>query len=180
LAFIIAGSMHDVISTLSDAQRLASVGRVVNATLELASCERLRGLVVAPFGQVQYRLEFGTDIVQHPTVVLSLKGSARLMCQRSMEAFDFPLNTQIKLAFIADETEESGLMPEFDPILVGTGEKSFIEIVEDELILLIPNVPVNPEAVGAEVKPAVWEAKSPERQSPFASLAQLLNPPKKN
>ena len=172
--------MHDVISTLSDAQRLASVGRVVNATLELASCERLRGLVIAPFGQVQYRLEFGTDIVQHPTVVLSLKGSARLMCQRSMEAFDFPLNTQIKLAFIADETEESGLMPEFDPILVGSGEKSFIEIVEDELILLIPNVPVNPDAVGAEVKPAVWEAKSPDRQSPFASLAQLLNPPKKN
>ena len=177
---MITGSMHDVISNLSDAQRLASVGRVVNATLELGSCERLRGLVVAPFGQVHYRLEFGTDIVQHPTVVITLKGSARLMCQRSMEAFDFPLNTQVKLAFIAEEAEESGLMPDFDPILVGTGEKSFVEIVEDELILLIPNVPVNPEAVTAETKPAVWEAKSPDRQSPFASLAQLLNPPKKN
>ena len=172
--------MHDFISNLSDAQRLASVGRVVNATLELGSCVRLRGLVIAPFGQVHYRLEFGTDAVQHPTVAITLKGFARLMCQRSMEAFDFPLNAQVKLAFIADEADESGLMPDFDPILVGVGDKSFVEIVEDELILLIPNVPVNPDIASDETKSAVWEAKSPDRQSPFASLAQLLNSPKKN
>ena len=166
--------MIQEISGMADAQKLASTGRIVEGRIALNDSDRLSGLVVDPFGQVDYRLSFFFDMVQRPCVKLSLSGSARLICQRSMEGFDFPIRSETQLGFIASEEEESALMPDFDPILITPATISFTGIVEDELILAIPQVPVNPALTKTDPGPGIWQAKPPEKSSPFANLSSLL------
>jgi uncharacterized protein len=171
--------MQDVISSMADAQKLASVRRTVEGTLALAQRPRLEGLVQDTGGSVRYRMEFDVDIVQRPIVRVQLDGFARLLCQRSLETFDYSIKAESKLAFIADEADESSLMPDFDPVLVGVGEITLIEIVEDEVILQIPAIAINAAKISAEdaAKPMHWESPA-EKQSPFAALAGLMG--KKN
>jgi uncharacterized protein len=177
---ILRALMQDVISSFADAQKLAAVGRVIEGTLDLSRSQRLTGLVVEQGGMVRYRLNFGTDKVSNPTVQVHVDGFARLLCQRSLQAFDYPLQATIDLGFIAKEADEGSLMPGFDPILLGENPVTMVELVEDELILMIPGVAVNPASLDAQNVPLVFEAKAPERSSPFANLSQMLNPLKKN
>jgi uncharacterized protein len=161
------------ISTMADAAKLASTGRIESGRLQLATLPRLDGLLVQPFGDVNFQLEFFADIAQRPCVRLQLKGTAHLLCQRSLEGFAFPLESETQLGFIAEEADESALMPGFDPILITLEAISFQSIVEDELILMIPQVPVNPALTNAD-EPSMWQAKPPEKTSPFANLSSLL------
>ncbi len=165
--------MNAVILNMGDAMRLATTGRTVVGRLELAQLERLNGLLVAPYGHVDYTLVFSTDVVGHACVRIQINGAARLMCQRSLEGFDFKIASDTRLGFIATEEEESALMPDFDPILITSEAITPVSLVEDELILLIPPVPVNPALPNSE-SPGVWQARAPEKAHPFASLGSLL------
>jgi uncharacterized protein len=165
--------MITAITSMADAQKLASTGRIIEDTIALGELARLEGLLVEPFGSVKYKLVFSTDVVGRACVRVKFKGSARLLCQRSLEGFDFPLDYDAMLGFIAKEDEESSLMPNCDPILITHDTIEFISLVEDELILLIPPVPVNPALADAQ-SPGVWQAKAPEKTNPFASLSSLL------
>jgi uncharacterized protein len=165
--------MISAISSMADAQKLASVGRILEGTLLLGDSPRLNGLVIQPFGQVSYKLTFFTDVVGRACVRVKFSGHARLLCQRSLEGFDHPIESDTQLGFIAKEEEESALMPDFDPILIGHDPIEFLSLVEDELILLIPQVPVNP-ALEDATSPGVWQAKAPEKANPFADLGSLL------
>jgi uncharacterized protein len=183
-ASAILRAMQTAITSMADAQKLAARQHRVDAEVELQSLSRLNGLLVAPFGRVKYRLSFAPDVVGRACVTVQLHGQARLLCQRSLEPFDFVIDSTSKLGFIAEEAEEASLMEGFDPILLGYTPVSFESIAEDELILLIPPVPVNPAVVAQSDQhdgPAgVWEAKAPEQAHPFAQLGELLKSNKRN
>jgi uncharacterized protein len=169
--------MQTQINSMADAQKLAVRQHSVQAEVSLQSLSRLNDLLVPPYGRVQYALSFGVDAVGRACVNVKLRGSARLLCQRSLEPFDFALDSSTSLGFISDEADEASLMEGFDPILVGLEPISFESIAEDELILLIPPIPVNPLSEKPEDKdsPAgVWEALAPETTHPFAHLGTLL------
>jgi uncharacterized protein len=165
--------MITAISSMADAQKLASIGRILEGTLSLGDLPRLNGLVIEPFGQVSYKLVFSQDVVGRACVRVKFKGHARLLCQRSLEGFDYLIESDTQLGFIANEEDEASLMPNFDPILITHETIQFISLVEDELILLIPPVPVNPTLADAQ-SPGVWQAKAPETANPFANLSTLL------
>ena len=165
--------MITAITSMADAQKLASIGRVIEGAIALEDLLRLDGLLVEPYGSVDYTLTFFTDVVGRACVKVEFEGSARLLCQRSLEGFDYDLKYEAQLGFIAKEDEESSLMPDFDPILITHDTIEFLSLVEDELILLIPPVPVNPKLADAH-SPGIWQAKAPEKANPFASLSSLL------
>jgi uncharacterized protein len=165
--------MISAISSMSDAQKLASIGRIIEGEASLGDLPRLNGLIVEPFGSVKYKLVFSTDMTGRACVRVKFAGTARLLCQRSLEGFDYSIESSTSLGFIATEEEESSLMPDFDPILITHEKIEFLSLVEDELILLIPPVPVNPAASDA-TSPGVWQAKAPESSNPFAGLSSLL------
>lgn len=165
--------MITAITSMADAQKLASIARLMEGSIQLGDLPRLNGLVIEPFGQITYKMSFFSDVVGRACVRIKFKGHARLQCQRSMEGFDFPLESDVQLGFIAKEEEESALMPDFDPVLVGLNPIEFLSLVEDELILMIPQVPVNPTLEDAS-SPGIWQAKAPEKANPFADLGSLL------
>ena len=96
-----------------------------------------------------------------------------------LELFDVPLQRREiardllqQLGLITSEAQENALPEQMEPLLVPeSGEMPAIDLVEDELILAVPVVPINPDS---ELPSQEWhEEPEEEKQNPFGVLAQL-------
>lgn len=158
---------------LVDAWRMVSSRRGLEARVSLAALARLADSLVDSDGDVVYSLDFGTDELQLPYVDLRAQASLPLLCQRSLERFLFPVTIEQRLGLIRDEADEAALPEGYEPLLMPPdGMLSPVALVEDELILAIPLVPVKP---GTEAMEADWPAPAAdlERVNPFAALSAL-------
>ena len=80
-----------------------------------------------------------------------------------------------RLGLILDEADEAGLPPDYEPLLVpADGMLRPADMVEDELILALPVVPMKPGTEEAE-QGAEWPATADDdmQANPFAALAAL-------
>jgi uncharacterized protein len=156
-----------------DAWRMVAAGRTFEGVLPLASMTRLRDSLVDAEGSVRVVVEFGRDALRVPYVELGIEAELPLQCQRSLQRFLLPVRTVQRLGLVADEADEAGLPPDYEALLVPEdGGLRPAELVEDELILAVPVVPVAP---GTEAMERDWPATPGEAAatSPFAALAAL-------
>ncbi|MGY0618831.1 YceD family protein [Lysobacter sp. A378] len=156
-----------------DALRMVATRRGVEGRVPLAALVRLRDSLVDSDGDVSYSLDFGTDELQVPYVELRAQASLPLLCQRSLERFLFPVAIAQRLGLIRNEADEAALPEGYEPLLMPPdGMLSAVALVEDELILAIPVIPVKP---GTEAMEADWPAPAAdlERVNPFAALSAL-------
>ncbi|TWI03483.1 uncharacterized protein IP90_01294 [Luteimonas cucumeris] len=152
---------------------MVAARRAFEGRLPLASMGRLRDSLVDAQGEVAYSIEFGTDALQVPYVELQIEAALPLECQRSLQRYLEPVRIVQRLGLIRNEEDEAGLPPGYEPLLIaGHGELRPVELIEDELILAVPVVPVNPESASVQ---SDWPADEEEKAqaSPFAALAAL-------
>ncbi|WP_159679181.1 YceD family protein [Luteimonas sp. 9C] len=159
---------------LVDAWRMVAGNMRLDARLPLASLTRLRDLLADAEGDdVVCSIEFGRDALQQPFALLRIEAGLPLVCQRTLKRFVWPLELEQRLGLIRDEAEEVGLLPDYEALLLeGDGSLSPLALVEDELILAIPAIPVAP---GSEAIERDWPVSSEEetRVNPFSALAGL-------
>lgn len=157
-----------------DAWRMVQARRRFDGQVNLAQLTRLQGLVADAEGTCSYALEFGRDDVLRVSYVeLSITTELPLTCQRSMQRFLLPVSVVQRLGLIRDEEEESSLPEEYEALLVPEdGELRPLDLVEDELVLAVPVVPLSPdgEAVNRDWAPTEEETS---KANPFAALAAL-------
>ncbi len=156
-----------------DAWRMVAARREFEGRIPLASMLRLRGSLLEPEGDARYTLAFGTDALRVPFAALRIEAELPLECQRSLRRFLLPMVLEQRLGLIRDEADEAALPEEYEALLVeADGMLKPAELVEDELILALPVVPVSPdaEAVEREFVPTAEEAA---QANPFAALAGL-------
>lgn len=161
-----------------DAWRTVAARRSFEGRLPLASMGRLRDSLVDAEGEVAYVIEFGTDSLQVPYIELQIDAALPLECQRSLQRYLEPVRIVQRLGLIRDEEDEAGLPPGYEPLLMAEhGELRLAELIEDELILAVPVVPVNPDSDAVQND---WPADEEEmaQANPFAALAALKD--KKN
>lgn len=152
---------------------MVAARRQFEGRLPLATMSRLGGSLADTMGECSFALEFGQDALQVPFVELSIDAGLPLVCQRSLERFVFPVKTVQRLGLIRDEADEAALPPGYEALLVPEdGLLRPAELVEDELVLALPVVPMAP---GSELVDQTWSAGEEEMQaaSPFAALASL-------
>ena len=160
-----------------DASRMVAARRGVAGWVPLSALTRLRDSLVDTDGEVTYSLDFGTDELKVPFVELRVETELPLLCQRSLERFLFPVAIEQRLGLIRDEADEAALPPGYEALLVPEdGMLKPVELVEDELILALPVIPVKP---GTEAMERDWPAEETEleRANPFAALSALKNKP---
>ena len=160
---------------LLDAWRMVAGRRGVKGRAPLASLSRLADSLVDADGEVVYTLDFDTDDLQIPYVELRAAVDLPLLCQRTLTRFLFPVVITQRLGLIRQEADEAALPEEYEALLMpADGMLSPVELVEDELILAIPVVPVKP---GTEAMEADWPIPADEREraSPFSALSALKN-----
>lgn len=158
---------------LVDAWRMVASRRVFEGRRPLSAMPRLGGALLSTEGEAAYVVEFGQDAFQVPFVALRAEAGLPLQCQRSLQAFVQPVRVEQRFGLIRDEADEAALPPGYEALLVPEdGALRPLDLVEDELILAVPLVPVAP---GSEAVERDWPASAEEEAhaSPFAALAAL-------
>ncbi|MFT4178071.1 MAG: YceD family protein [Thermomonas sp.] len=154
-----------------DAWRMVAARREFEGRIPLAAMTRLRDSLFDPEGEVRYTIAFGTDVLKVPFAELRIEAELPLECQSSLRRFLLPVQLVQRLGLIRDEADEAALPPDYEALPVeADGMLSPASLVEDELILALPVVPVAPdaEAVERDFAPTVEETA---QANPFAALA---------
>ena len=163
-----------------DAWRMVAARRSFNGRLPLAAMARLRDLLADTEGEARFSLEFDQDVLQIPFAELRIDTELPLICQRSLQRFLQPVSLVQRFGLIRGsdggteaEDVEASLLPDYEVLqLADDGLLRPAELVEDELILAVPLVPVQP---GSESVERDWPVTAEEevRTNPFAALAAL-------
>jgi len=150
---------------------MVAARRILDGHLPLSALPRLTSLLFDDEGEVRFSLSFDRDALKVAYVELEMETVLPLQCQRSLRRFGFPVRMRQRLGLIREEADEAGLPPGYEPVLVPEdGQLRPLDLIEDELILAIPVVPVDPDSPPAVPLPP---ADEPEKPHPFAMLAAL-------
>jgi uncharacterized protein len=153
-----------------DASRMVQARRTFEGKLPLASFRRLRESLAAVEGEANYELEFGLDELGVAYLAVRVDAELPLTCQRTLEVYREAVHIDQRLGLIGEESEEAALPPGYEPLLIPDGTFNPAEVIEDELILALPVVPLKPGA------PLEWHDEGDVEESepnPFADLAKL-------
>ena len=160
-----------------DVDRLADAEADVDFTVPLAELPRLRAQLANVAGEVHGRVHF-RRAANIPVAELTLAGTAHLLCQRCLGALDVGVEATAEVGLVATEADVSRVPEELEPVLAPEGRISVGELVEEELLLTLPIVPLHAEdacsAAAVAEPPGEGGREGGETQKPFAQLAELL------
>jgi len=155
-----------------DVARQVQAQRAFEGSLPLASMQRLRGSLANTEGEARYALEFGRDTLGIAYLALRVEAALPLVCQRTLETFAYRVALDQRLGLIASESEEAALPEGYEPLLIPDGQLDLADVIEDELILALPVVPLKPGAP-LEWKEGPADEAGEQRPNPFAVLGSL-------
>ena len=171
-------------------QDLARHGARVARRLDLNELPRLHALVAGSEGVlvegvlIDVDLRFHLDDQGSSWVHGTAAVTCELECNRCAETVAFPLRADLELSIQTDPDRASALLPERDVLLVEGAQVSIAEIVEDDLLLALPE-----RLCGGELcerlpsmdYPALVSREaadtSAQQDNPFAVLERLKRPP---
>ena len=156
---------------LLDVEELATRRAILSGVVDPVSMSRLLEVVAARPGAIAYRVEFARDVSRRPKIVGRVEGMLPLMCQRCLESFDWCFDTRFESLAVGSEQEETrGL----DAVVCSGGRVELESMIEDELLLALPNAPVHPRGLceAPPIRAACGQPRSP-RSSPFSALDAL-------
>lgn len=163
-----------------DPWRAAEGGRRIGGTIPLARLNRLAPLLASNEGVADFSLLFGYDVQRRPTVAVEVSAPLSLVCQRSLEPYIEEIRQESLLQVIGTLAEQALLSGEEEYVLADEGHLAVAELVEDELLLAVPQVPRNPAVEPVRESTAVGDEGDPSsdgdsgRQRPFESLKELM------
>lgn len=127
----------------------------------------------------RFRADFGHDTQGTVTVELWVEAELPLICQRSLRPYLEPVKRHSLLAVVESLAEQDRLPEHYEPVLVEHGRMALLEVVEDELLLGVPQVPRDPAV--AEIELSIGDSGEDVSQEltrrPFEGLAGLLRKP---
>jgi uncharacterized protein len=108
---------------------------------------------------------------------LNVRASFPMQCQRCLGPVDVPLDVDRAFRFVADEATAEALDDESEEDLLALSrEFDLHELIEDELLMVLPVVPKHGECpinVPMASTDEEFEEANAEKPNPFAALARL-------
>lgn len=164
--------MSNTLPDRVDVARQVQARRVFEGVLPLAAMRRLCGSLASSAGEVRYSVAFGKDGLGISCLDLRVEAGLPLVCQRTLEEFVYPVRIDQRLGVIAEEADEAALPEGCEPLLSADGQLAIADVIEDELILALPVVPLKPGAP-LEWKDPLDEGGDAQPDNPFAVLGSL-------
>jgi len=166
--------MRPVLPSLLDPWRAVDNCAVFAGCLPLSGLSRLRDLLLEAAGDVRFRLAFSRDEARRGVLRCEVAATLRLPCQRCLEALDHRVEMSTWLALVSGTEEERRLPDRYDPLPVEDGLIRPGDLIEDELLLALPQISMHePVAcVGRSLDVGAGSSRS-GGASPFAVLAGL-------
>ncbi len=109
------------------------------------------------------------------TVHGAIKAELALVCQNCLKRLDWRVDIPVNLGVVSSREQADRLAEEFDPLWLEEDRLALKDIVEDEILLALPDFPKHQTqclARGSEPPAADVATRS---DNPFSILAQLKN-----
>lgn len=120
----------------------------------------------------------GSEATQLPALEGTVRAWPWLVCQRCLSAYEQPVESAFRIAFVATEDDTANVPEDYDGVAAPHGRASLAELVEDELLLALPLVPMHATPEECAVRPETVApdeiAPKESTQRPFADLRALL------
>ena len=169
-----------------DARAFAEAEGVLQLDTPLSRLPRLRNEAAgesAALGDVRWaaRSEMrpgGAGAPRSPWMHLTAHATLALTCQRCLGPVDTPLEVDRWFRFVADEaTAEAQDDDAEEDLLAMEPRPSLFDVLEDELLMALPLVPLHTtcpvDVVLSAGDPAVADEEAAPRKNPFAALERL-------
>ena len=165
-----------------DPWKAADGKRVFQGTMPLKWMRRLEPLL-APAdpdeagAEATFTARFAHDEQGVVTVSLEVVADLPLICQRSMLPYLEHVERRSRLGVVESPALEARLPEHYEPVLAENGRLALLDLVEDELLLAVPQVPRNPAIAEVMVSTdvgAVADTEGDEHRRPFEELARLI------
>jgi len=119
------------------------------------------------------------DLDNRVVIDLQVEAALPLICQASLEVYDEVVNRRTELAVIEDDKEQTELPDNYEPVRVENGRLAIARLVEDELLLAMPQIPRNPGLEKIEYSTDGRNYESVNQQdtrekNPFIALQDML------
>lgn len=167
--------MLDRLPEFVDPRRLAGHGCVLNGEIAHRAMSRLRPLLANDEGSVAVHLSFGLDERARARVRVTVRAKLTMACQRCMGPVLVAVDSSTTLTIVETEQEATRLPAGYEPLVLNHDLVSVAGLVEDELLLSVPLVPMHPLD---QCPAAGWVERQDlpgghSEDSPFAVLAAL-------
>jgi uncharacterized protein len=161
-----------------DPWRAVAVAQRFQGEAASSDFPRLTDVLAAQHGSAQwparFDLRFGQGPDARPVALGQVDLTARLVCQRCLGEVQVLLGGPIAVGLIRSDAEAEGLPDQLDPVVVDADGIRPLDLVEDELLLTLPSVPVHDHCVA--LAPGFRSDAAPRRENPFRVLAGLQRP----
>lgn len=161
--------------------RVAAQRRTFTGKLPLAAFDRLADLLDRPLADeaLSFEAAFDQDTQGQVLVDLQVSGRVPLICQRTLNRFWYPVQSQSKIGIVRDEEAALALPEDYEPLVVADDELMLKDLVEEEVLLALPLVPVAPgtEPIGEDESNRVRQLSSEPMHRPFGVLEQWKSDP---
>jgi uncharacterized protein len=172
--------MSETLPVFLEPWRFSDLTKQFSGEAGLAELPRLGEAVIRLEGEARYALRFYRDERRRIRVAGQVSAVAVLVCQRCLGEVACPLSGEISLAVVEGLAEVEHLPEDVEPLLLEPGERRpSLELVEDELLLALPQIPRHDdgdcagEAEAYQSDEAEAEPEGSQRDNPFAVLAGL-------
>ncbi|MEQ6885180.1 YceD family protein [Salicola sp. Rm-C-2C1-2] len=166
-----------------DALKPFEQGSVREGGLALAGMNRLEPLVIENDGEAMVRLAFYFDDERRRVIEGWIRAELVVQCQRCLEAMRLPVESNFQVGVVDSEAMADQLPASLEPMVSGKRELPIREVLEDELIMCLPDDPVHEESgcsasatlerINRDADDAVAQAREHDTDNPFRVLAGL-------
>lgn len=154
-----------------DPHEWARTGRQTHGVLPLAGMERLGELLESGAGEVQITLVGQLLPGGRPVLTGNAHCEVVVRCQRCLEPFTLRLEAPIRLGVLRGEADLGRLADGYEPLICPIDQElSLTQLIEDELLLALPD---HPHHADGECSTSAVPAQQAGKRQPFAALASL-------
>lgn len=152
-----------------DPYKLAAQQRTLEGTVAVADMQRAAKLLVAEQGFLDYKVAV-TQEDRRCIITGSIDGALTLNCQRCLQPFAHTVHCKFAVSPVRDEEAAKQLPDDYEAVLLHDGKVNILELLEDELILALPQVAMHDPS---ECSAALEHDQVQEENNPFQILQKL-------
>lgn len=159
-----------------DPYRFADNGMRLQGSLPIKNMQRLCASLASDSGDVEVNINFGIDEQGLRNLRGHLETNVVLQCQRCMESFNYAIIDDFMLGIVQSELEAEELPERYDPLVIKGVDLLVQDVIEDELIISLPIVPMH-ESQDCKIRlPLKVESEAipeMEKENPFKVIEML-------
>ncbi len=170
--------LSDPLPNALDVRKAAARGVSISGSLQARNLPRFQALLADEAGEVEAEFVFRRDEENRPVVDMSIRADVHVTCQRCLAPMPLTVSGETALGIVWTDEQARHLPRHLDPVIVPEDGGKLWEMVEDELILLVPPYSYHDtqdckQILSGYSGEVPEEEQAPERPNPFDVLARL-------